>query len=123
MTYDASGFSTTFFYSAHCKNLYKAFRSFHLFKKVLPYFLMKLTAVVLYESTEMEFEISVGAGDKTFKWFGMAACQRFATQHPNGALRRRDPARRYVESFDPSYHRGSAGERAETPPVLDVGGF
>lgn len=60
---------------------------------------MKVTAVVLYENTEMEFEVSIGAGDKTFKWFGMATCQRFATQHPNGALRRRDPARRGMSNF------------------------
>ena len=47
----------------------------------------------------MKFEISVGAGDKTFKWLGNTASQRFATQDPNGALRRRDPVRRGMSKF------------------------
>ena len=76
---------------------------------------MKLTAVVLYESTEMEFEISVGAGDKTFKWFGMAACQRFATQHPNGALRRRDPARRGMSNLSTHHTTEVVLENGQKP--------
>ena len=60
---------------------------------------MKVVAKVVYENTDMQFEISIGAGDKTFKWFGMAVCQRFSTQNPNGALRRRDPPRRGMSSF------------------------
>jgi|MDTB01.2.fsa_nt_gb hypothetical protein len=76
---------------------------------------MKVTAVVLYENAEMEFEISVGAGDKTFKWFGMAACQRFATQHPNGALRRRDPVRRGMSDLSTHHSTEIVLENGQKP--------
>ena len=35
-------------------------------------------------------KISVGSGDKSFKWLGLIAAQRFTLQTPNGSLRRRE---------------------------------
>lgn len=55
---------------------------------------MKVNVRVIFDKTDVIFEIPVGMGDKTFKWLGMVACNRFASSAPNGGLRRRDPARR-----------------------------
>eukprot|EP01038_Epipyxis_sp_PR26KG_P014823 gene14823-19915_t len=51
---------------------------------------MKIKVKVIFESYERVFDISCGAGDKTFKWLGIAASQQFSNAAPNGALRRRD---------------------------------
>ncbi len=55
---------------------------------------MKINVRVIFDKTSLTFEIPVGMGDKTFKWLGMVACNRFGASAPNGSLRRRDPARR-----------------------------
>ena len=60
---------------------------------------MKVIACAVFNGAQTKFEISVGAGDKTFKWLGITASQRFASQDPNGALRRRDPPRRGMSNF------------------------
>lgn len=65
---------------------------------------MKVTVSVHFSGSSVKFEVSVGAGDKTFKWLGNTASQRFATQDPNGSLRRRDPVRRGMSKF--SSHQG-----------------
>lgn len=65
---------------------------------------MKVIACVYFSGSSVKFEVSVGAGDKTFKWLGNTASQRFASQDPNGALRRRDPVRRGMSKF--SSHQG-----------------
>jgi hypothetical protein len=57
---------------------------------------MKVNVRVIFEKTEMVFEIPIGMGDKSFKWLGLVACSRFAACAPNGGLRRRDPPRRGI---------------------------
>jgi len=55
---------------------------------------MKVNVRVIYDKTEVVFEVPIGMGDKSFKWLGNVVCSRFAQSAPNGGLRRRDPARR-----------------------------
>lgn len=64
---------------------------------------MKVKARCVFEGVPVVFEVPVGLGDKTFKWLGMVACQRFAQQAPEGALRRKDPFRRGMS--DNSMHQ------------------
>jgi hypothetical protein len=51
---------------------------------------MKVEVVVKFDESERSFEIPCGLGDKTFKWLGQVASQRFANSAPNGNLRRRE---------------------------------
>ena len=55
---------------------------------------MKLIIRALFDKNVVEYEVPVGMGDKSFKWLGMTVSQRFGTNTPNGAVRRRDPVRR-----------------------------
>jgi hypothetical protein len=55
---------------------------------------MKITVIASFDKSDVEYELSIGLGDKTFKWLGLSTAQRFASAAPNGALRRRDPVRR-----------------------------
>jgi hypothetical protein len=57
---------------------------------------MKINVRVIFDKREVMYEIPVGMGDKTFKWLGMVACNRFSSSCPGGALRRRDPVRRGI---------------------------
>jgi hypothetical protein len=51
---------------------------------------MKLKVVVVFGNQERQFSIPCGTGNKTIKWLGMVASQRFSNAAPNGTLRRRD---------------------------------
>lgn len=51
---------------------------------------MKIKATVVYANHERVFVIPCGTGNKTIKWLGMVASQRYSNAAPNGALRRRD---------------------------------
>mmetsp|Transcript_19819 Transcript_19819/g.33675 ORF Transcript_19819/g.33675 Transcript_19819/m.33675 type:complete len:507 (-) Transcript_19819:137-1657(-) len=51
---------------------------------------MKIKAKVVFGSHDRTFHIPCGAGDKTIKWLGIVASQRYSNAAPNGALRRRD---------------------------------
>jgi hypothetical protein len=51
---------------------------------------MKILAKVVFDSHERTFNIPCGTGDKTIKWLGLVASQRYSNAAPNGALRRRD---------------------------------
>lgn len=51
---------------------------------------MKLKATVIFQDKERNFSIPCGTGNKTIKWLGMVASQRYSNAAPNGALRRRD---------------------------------
>ncbi len=51
---------------------------------------MKVQVVVKFDDCERSFEVPCGLGDKTFKWLGQVASQRFANSAPNGNLRRRE---------------------------------
>jgi hypothetical protein len=51
---------------------------------------MKVEVRINCGNVEKTVFISCGRGDKSFKWLGMVASQRFALAAPNGALRRRD---------------------------------
>jgi hypothetical protein len=51
---------------------------------------MKIKATVVFDSHERTFNIPCGTGDKTIKWLGLVASQRYSNAAPNGALRRRD---------------------------------
>ena len=46
---------------------------------------MKIPVKVTYGKTERKFNIPVGDGDKTFKWFALVAASRFVG--PHGTLR------------------------------------
>lgn len=51
---------------------------------------MKVEVAISCGTDERRVFISCGRGDKTFKWLGMVASQRYALSAPNGAVRRRD---------------------------------
>lgn len=51
---------------------------------------MKLKVTVIFGQYERKFSIPCGTGNKTIKWLGMVASQRYSNAAPNGALRRRD---------------------------------
>lgn len=51
---------------------------------------MKIKVNINCGNDTKSYYISCGRGDKTFKWLGMVASQRFALTAPNGAIRRRD---------------------------------
>lgn len=51
---------------------------------------MKIVVKVCFDKHEWTFSIPCGTGDKTIKWLGMAASQRYSNAAPNGILRRRD---------------------------------
>lgn len=51
---------------------------------------MKIKAIVRFNEDERSFSIACGVGDKTFKWLGNVASQRYSTAIPNGNLRRRE---------------------------------
>lgn len=51
---------------------------------------MKLKVTVIFGDKERNFSIPCGTGNKTIKWLGMVASQRYSNAAPNGALRRRD---------------------------------
>lgn len=51
---------------------------------------MKVNVLVKCNNEQQNMLISCGRGDKTFKWLGMVASQRYAQSIPNGSLRRRD---------------------------------
>jgi hypothetical protein len=51
---------------------------------------MKIKIIVKFENHERHFFVACGVGDKTFKWLGNVASQRYAMAVPNGILRRRD---------------------------------
>lgn len=51
---------------------------------------MKLKVRVVFGSNERTFNIPCGTGNKTIKWLGIVASQRFSNAAPNGSLRRRD---------------------------------
>lgn len=55
---------------------------------------MKIFCTVLLDGDhERTFDIACGSGQKTFKWLGLVAAQRFALAAPVGALRHRDEYR------------------------------
>lgn len=61
---------------------------------------MKIKVRVVYdEKYERVFDVAVGRGDKTFKWLGLVASQRFALEAPVGASRRRDHYRGATDNF------------------------
>lgn len=51
---------------------------------------MKINVRVVFADSERLFTVPIGRGDKTFKWLGVTAAQRFALANPNGSLRRRE---------------------------------
>ena len=51
---------------------------------------MKIRTRVEFQGQQRDFVIPCGTGDKTIKWLGIVASQRFSNAAPNGALRRRD---------------------------------
>jgi hypothetical protein len=54
------------------------------------YLSMKLKVTVVFGQYERKFSIPCGTGNKTIKWLGIVASQRYSNAAPNGALRRRD---------------------------------
>lgn len=54
---------------------------------------MKVTVRIICGKEERTIDIACGDGQKTFKWLGMVASQRFAGDAPHGALRRYDELR------------------------------
>jgi len=48
-------------------------KRFHFFHKNI---IMKIKAILEFDSYEREFIIPCGTGDKNFKWLAMAASQR-----------------------------------------------
>ena len=48
-----------------------------LIEKLIEYIIMKIKAIIEFDSNEREFIIPCGTGDKTFKWLAIAASQRF----------------------------------------------
>lgn len=61
---------------------------------------MKIKVRVVYDDKyERVFDVAVGRGDKTFKWLGLVASQRFALEAPVGASRRRDHYRGTTDNF------------------------
>jgi hypothetical protein len=57
---------------------------------------MKVIVRIIFDKQEVLYEIPVGMGDKSFKWLGLVACNRFSDSCPDGSLRRRDPVRRGI---------------------------
>jgi hypothetical protein len=51
---------------------------------------MKIKVIVRFGEFERIFQIPCGSGDKTFKWLGNIASQRYALAAPNGILRSRE---------------------------------
>jgi hypothetical protein len=51
---------------------------------------MKLEVIVRIDGRERTLDIPCGLGDKSFKWLGQVASQRYANAAPNGTLRRRE---------------------------------
>lgn len=51
---------------------------------------MKLKVTVVFGGSERKFNIPCGTGNKTIKWLGIVASQRYSNAAPNGTLRRRD---------------------------------
>ncbi len=51
---------------------------------------MKVPALVIYGDVSKKFDIPVGDGDKSFKWLGLVAAQRFTLRSPHGSLRLRE---------------------------------
>eukprot|EP00981_Chlorochromonas_danica_P009577 scaffold2752_cov179-Ochromonas_danica.AAC.7 len=51
---------------------------------------MKILALIKFDDQERTFIIPCGTGNKTFKWLGNVASQRFAQATPVGTLRRRE---------------------------------
>ena len=51
---------------------------------------MKLKVKVVFGGNERTFSIPCGTGNKTIKWLGIVASQRYSNAAPNGSLRRRD---------------------------------
>jgi hypothetical protein len=51
---------------------------------------MKIKAKIVCDNHEKVFFIPCGTGDKSFKWLGIVASQRYSTATPNGSLRRRE---------------------------------
>mmetsp|Transcript_28754 Transcript_28754/g.54282 ORF Transcript_28754/g.54282 Transcript_28754/m.54282 type:complete len:599 (+) Transcript_28754:58-1854(+) len=51
---------------------------------------MKLNVTVEYGNVSKNFLIPVGDGDKTIKWLGLVAAQRFTLRSPHGSLRSRE---------------------------------
>jgi len=52
--------------------------------------IMKLKVRVVFGGNERTFSIPCGTGNKTIKWLGIVASQRYSNAAPNGSLRRRD---------------------------------
>lgn len=51
---------------------------------------MKIQVTIRVGEQQKTFEIPCGVGDKSFKWLGQVASQRYAMSAPNGHLRRRE---------------------------------
>jgi hypothetical protein len=51
---------------------------------------MKIKVIVKFDDHERHFFVACGTGEKTFKWLGNVASQRYAQAIPNGNLRRRE---------------------------------
>mmetsp|Transcript_52773 Transcript_52773/g.78222 ORF Transcript_52773/g.78222 Transcript_52773/m.78222 type:complete len:148 (+) Transcript_52773:69-512(+) len=51
---------------------------------------MKLNLTVTHGKAIQNIEFPIGDGNRTFKWLGLAAAQRFSMQSPQGHLRHRE---------------------------------
>lgn len=51
---------------------------------------MKIIAKIEFDTHDRIFIIPCGTGDKSIKWLGIVATQRYTNAAPNGSLRRRD---------------------------------
>ena len=66
---------------------------------------MKINVKIVCGKQERIFPVACGIGDKTFKWLGIVASQRFALEGPHGALRRFDELRGLTDrAQQPAYN-------------------
>ena len=49
---------------------------------------MKVIVRIIFDKQEVLYEIPVGMGDKSFKWLGLVACNRFSDSCPDGLSER-----------------------------------